>query len=93
MASQQAERAAELQDPEVRTELDRRVREEGETVVKSGGGGTTLDAQERLAEGRKKGGLSRTTESGNDRAEKEGAVRVEPDEKQLQQAKESLGRD
>jgi hypothetical protein len=51
MASQQAERAAELQDPEVRTELDRRVREEGETVVKSGGGGTTLDAQERLAEG------------------------------------------
>jgi hypothetical protein len=51
MASQQAERAAELQDPEIRAELDRRVREEGETVVKSGGGGTTLDAQERLAEG------------------------------------------
>ncbi|PUZ58154.1 hypothetical protein GQ55_5G487400 [Panicum hallii var. hallii] len=93
MASQQAERAAELKDPEVRAELDRRVREEGETVVKSGGGGTTLDAQERLAEGRKKGGLSRTTESGNDRAEKEGAVRVEPEERQLQQAKESLGRD
>ena len=51
MASQQAERAAELQDPEIRAELDRRVREEGETVVKSGGGGTTLDAQERLFEG------------------------------------------
>jgi len=42
--------------------------------------------------GRKKGGLSRATESGKERAEKEGAVRVEPDEKQLQQAKESLGR-
>jgi len=47
----QAEKAAELQDPEIRAELDRRVREEGETVIKSGGGGTTLDAQERLAEG------------------------------------------
>ncbi|CAL4951761.1 unnamed protein product [Urochloa decumbens] len=93
MASQQAEKAAELQDPEVRAELDRRAREEGQTVIKSGGGGTTLDAQERLAEGRKKGGLSRTTQSGNDRAEKEGAVRIVPDEKQLQEAKKSLGRD
>ncbi|CAL4965427.1 unnamed protein product [Urochloa decumbens] len=93
MASQQAEKAAELQDPEVRAELDRRAREEGQTVVESGGGGTTLDAQERLAEGRKKGGLSRTTQSGNERAEKEGAVRIEPDEKQLQEAKKSLGRD
>ncbi|CAL4958379.1 unnamed protein product [Urochloa decumbens] len=107
MASQQAEKAAELQDPEVREELDRRAREEGETVIKSGGGGggTTLDAQERLHHWkndyqyrsrrprRKKGGLSRTTQSGNDRAEKEGAVRIEPDEKQLQEAKKSLGRD
>ncbi|OEL35970.1 hypothetical protein BAE44_0003011 [Dichanthelium oligosanthes] len=85
MASQQAEKAAELQDPEIREELDRRVREEGETVIKSGAGGTTLNAQERLAEGRKKAGLSRTTESGNECAEtKEGAVHVEPDEKQLQ---------
>ncbi|KAF8663021.1 hypothetical protein HU200_013041 [Digitaria exilis] len=92
MASQQAEKAAELQDPRVRVELDRRVREEGEAVVKGGGGGTTLDAQERLAEGRKKGGLSRTTEPGNERVEKEGAVRIEPDEEQLQQAKESIGR-
>ncbi|RCV24774.1 hypothetical protein SETIT_5G113500v2 [Setaria italica] len=92
MASQQAEKAAELQDPRVRAELDRRVREEGETVIKSGGGGTTLEAQERLAEGRKKGGLSRTAESGNDRAEREGAaVRVEPDEKQLEEAKKSIG--
>ncbi|KAL6627385.1 hypothetical protein ACP70R_031111 [Stipagrostis hirtigluma subsp. patula] len=93
MASQQAERAAELQDPEVRAELDRRVREEGETVVKAGTGGTSLDAQERLAEGRKKGGLSRTTESGGDRAESEGAVLIEPDEKKLEEVKKDLGRD
>jgi hypothetical protein len=46
MASQQAEKAAELQDPE-----ERLVREEGETVVKGGTGGTSLEAQERLAEG------------------------------------------
>jgi hypothetical protein len=51
MASQQAEKAAELQDPEIRAALDRRVREEGETVVKGGTGGTSLAAQERLAEG------------------------------------------
>ena len=51
MASQQAEKAAELQDPEVRAELDRRVREEGATVIKGGAGGTSLEAQERLAEG------------------------------------------
>jgi len=50
-ASQQAEKAAELQDPEIRAALDRRVREEGETVIKSGTGGTNLEAQERLAEG------------------------------------------
>jgi hypothetical protein len=92
MASQQAQKAAELQDPRVREELHRRVREEGATVIKSGGGGTTLEAQERLAEGRKKGGLSRAAESGNDRAEREGAVRVEPDEKQLQEAMKSIGR-
>ncbi|KAJ1254935.1 hypothetical protein BS78_K307500 [Paspalum vaginatum] len=92
MSSQQAEKAAELQDPEVRAELDRRVREGGATVIKGGTGGTSLDAQERLAEGRKKGGLSRTAESGDDRAEGEGAVRVEPDDKQLQEAKKNLGR-
>lgn len=51
MASQQAEKAAELQDPEIREALDRRVREDGETVVKGGTGGTSLEAQERLAEG------------------------------------------
>ena len=51
MASQQGEKAAELQDPEIRAALDRRVREEGETVVKGGTGGTSLEAQERLAEG------------------------------------------
>jgi hypothetical protein len=46
--AQQVEKAAELQDPEIRAELDRLAREEGETVVK---GGKTLEAQERLAEG------------------------------------------
>lgn len=49
--AQQAKKAPELQDPEVRSELDRRVREDGETVVKGGTGGKSLDAQERLAEG------------------------------------------
>ncbi|KAL6848144.1 hypothetical protein ACP4OV_022272 [Aristida adscensionis] len=93
MALQQAERAAGLQDPAVRAELDRRAREDGETVVKAGAGGTSLDAQERLAEGRKKGGLSRAAESGGDRAESEGAVLVEPDEAKLKEAKEGLGRD
>ncbi|EES00279.1 hypothetical protein BDA96_03G065000 [Sorghum bicolor] len=91
-ASQQAEKAAELQDPEIRAALDRRVREEGETVIKSGTGGTNLEAQERLAEGRKKGGRSRTTESGKERAEKEGGVVIEPDEKQLQEAMKDIGR-
>ncbi|KAJ1282492.1 hypothetical protein BS78_03G056300 [Paspalum vaginatum] len=67
MSSQQAEKAAELQDPEVRAELDRRVREGGATVIKGGTGGTSLDAQERLAEGRKKGG-----------AESHGGVRRRP---------------
>jgi hypothetical protein len=50
--AQQVEKAAELQDPEIRAELDRLAREEGETVVVNGGtGGKTLEAQERLAEG------------------------------------------
>jgi hypothetical protein len=46
MTSQQAEKAAELQDPEIRAALDRRVREEGETVVKGGTGGASLEAQD-----------------------------------------------
>lgn len=49
--AQQVAKAPELQDPEIRAELDRRAREEGETVIKSGAGGKTLEAQERLAEG------------------------------------------
>lgn len=49
--AQQAEKAAELQDPEIRAELDRRARDDGKTVIKSGTGGKSLDAQERLAEG------------------------------------------
>jgi hypothetical protein len=89
----QVEKAAELQDPEIRAELDRRAREEGETVIKSGTGGKTLDAQERLAEGRKKGGRSRSTESGSERAEEEGGVLIEPDEKLLEEVKKDLGRD
>ncbi|CAD6232799.1 unnamed protein product [Miscanthus lutarioriparius] len=88
MASQQAE----LQDPEIRAALDRRVREEGETVVKGGTGWTSLEAQERLAEGRKKGGRSRTAESDKERAEKEGGVLIEPDEKQLQEAMKDISR-
>ena len=55
--AQQVKKAPELQDPEIRTELDRRAREEGETVVKSGTGGTTLEAQERLAEGTFRSGV------------------------------------
>ncbi|KQK02805.1 embryonic abundant protein 1 [Brachypodium distachyon] len=91
--AQQAKKAPELQDPEVRSELDRRVREDGETVVKGGTGGKSLDAQERLAEGRKKGGLSRGTESGIERADKEeGSVVIEPDEKLLEEVKKDLGR-
>ncbi|XP_051200930.1 late embryogenesis abundant protein B19.3-like [Lolium perenne] len=91
--AQQVEKAAELQDPEIRAELDRLAREEGETVVVNGGtGGKTLEAQERLAEGRKKGGRSRTTESGNERAEEDGGVVIEPDEKLLEEVKKDLGR-
>ncbi|EEE53911.1 hypothetical protein OsJ_00464 [Oryza sativa Japonica Group] len=91
--AQQAEKAAELQDPEIRAELDPRARDDGKTVIKSGTGGKSLDAQERLAEGRKKGGLSRTTESGKERADDDtGAVLIEPDDKMLKEAKKNLGR-
>ncbi|XP_006643780.1 em-like protein [Oryza brachyantha] len=91
--AQQAEKAPELQDPEIRAELDQRARDAGETVIKSGTGGKSLDAQERLAEGRKKGGLSRTAESGKERADEEaGAVLIEPDEKALKEVKKDLGR-
>ncbi|VFQ81149.1 unnamed protein product [Cuscuta campestris] len=55
MASQQQDRA----------ELDRRARE-GETVVPSGTGGKSLEAQERLAEGRHKGGETRKKELGTE---------------------------
>jgi hypothetical protein len=46
----------------------------------------------RFHAGRKKGGRSRTTESGKERAEKEGGVVIEPDEKQLQEAMKDIGR-
>uniref|UniRef100_A0ACD5VKV2 Uncharacterized protein n=1 Tax=Avena sativa TaxID=4498 RepID=A0ACD5VKV2_AVESA len=91
--AQQVTKAAELQDPEIREELDRRAREEGETVIKSGTGGKSLEAQERLAEGRKKGGRSRTDASGNERAEEDGGVLIEPDEKALEEVKKDLGRE
>lgn len=43
--------------------------------------------------GRKKGGLSRTTESGKERADDDtGAVLIEPDDKMLKEAKKNLGR-
>lgn len=43
--------------------------------------------------GRKKGGLSRGTESGIERADKEeGSVVIEPDEKLLEEVKKDLGR-
>ncbi|XP_060674414.1 late embryogenesis abundant protein EMB564-like [Ziziphus jujuba] len=54
-----------------RKELDQRARE-GETVVKGGTGGKSLEAQEHLAEGRKKGGLSTMDKSGKERAAEEG---------------------
>lgn len=74
-----------------RRELDERARR-GETVVPGGTGGKSLEAQERLAEGRsrggqtrreqlgtegyqemgRKGGLSTTEESGEERAQREG---------------------
>ncbi|KAJ1691601.1 hypothetical protein LUZ63_015756 [Rhynchospora breviuscula] len=65
MSSGQQER----QQP-TREELGRRAKE-GETVVPGGTGGGSLDAQERLSEGRRKGGLSTTTESGEERAKQE----------------------
>ena len=40
--------------------------------------------------GRKKGGRSRTAESDKERAEKEGGVLIEPDEKQLQEAMKDI---
>jgi hypothetical protein len=45
-----------------------------------------------LRAGRKKGGRSRTTESGNERAEEDGGVVIEPDEKLLEEVKKDLGR-
>ena len=39
---------------------------------------------------RKKGGRSRTAESDKERAEKEGGVLIEPDEKQLQEAMKDI---
>ncbi|KAM0854582.1 hypothetical protein ACQ4PT_050341 [Festuca glaucescens] len=79
--AQQVEKVAELQDPEIRAELDRLARKEGETVVKGGTGGKTLEAQERLAE-----------EPGSERAEEDGGVLIEPDEKLLEEVKKDLGR-
>ncbi|KAM0854583.1 hypothetical protein ACQ4PT_050341 [Festuca glaucescens] len=91
--AQQVEKVAELQDPEIRAELDRLARKEGETVVKGGTGGKTLEAQERLAEGTyTEGGAARTTEPGSERAEEDGGVLIEPDEKLLEEVKKDLGR-
>ncbi|KAJ3676345.1 hypothetical protein LUZ60_003757 [Juncus effusus] len=48
-----------------RAELDRRARE-GETVVPGGTGGKSLEAQERLAEGRSRGGQTRKEQIGSE---------------------------
>ncbi|OMO75976.1 Stress induced protein [Corchorus olitorius] len=56
---------------EERAQLDARARE-GETVVPAGTGGGSLGAQENLAKGRLKGGLSTMEKSGEERAAEEG---------------------
>ncbi|XP_062005629.1 protein SLE3-like [Rosa rugosa] len=61
----------DLKDPQKRAELDERARK-GETVIPGGTRGKTLEAQEHLAEGRRKGGLSTTDKSGEERAREEG---------------------
>ncbi|TVU18929.1 hypothetical protein EJB05_35049, partial [Eragrostis curvula] len=48
-----------------REELDRKA-QEGETVVPGGTGGNTLEAQEHLAEGRSKGGQTRSEQLGHE---------------------------
>ncbi|KAJ3696024.1 hypothetical protein LUZ60_001401 [Juncus effusus] len=50
---------------ESREELDRRAKE-GETVVPGGTRGKSLEAQERLAEGRQKGGETRRDQMGEE---------------------------
>ncbi|CAL4900177.1 unnamed protein product [Urochloa decumbens] len=50
---------------ESRKELDRKARE-GETVVPSGTGGKSLEAQEHLAEGRSRGGQTRREQLGQE---------------------------
>ncbi|OMO75974.1 Stress induced protein [Corchorus olitorius] len=60
---------------EERAELDSRARQ-GETVVPAGTRGKSLEAQENLAKGRFKGGLSSTDKSGEERAEEEG-IRID----------------
>ncbi|CAD6239663.1 unnamed protein product [Miscanthus lutarioriparius] len=77
MASQQAEKAAELQDPEIRVGITR--------AAPAGPASRPRSASP-------KGGRSRTAESGKERAEKEGGVLIEPDEKQLQEAMKDIGR-
>ncbi|XP_059317934.1 em protein H5-like [Lycium ferocissimum] len=48
-----------------RAELDRKARE-GETVVPGGTGGKSLEAQEHLAEGRRRGGQTRKEQIGEE---------------------------
>nr|CAB88093.1 Early-methionine-labelled polypeptide [Secale cereale] len=48
-----------------RSQLDRKARE-GETVVPGGTGGTNLQAQENLAEGRSRGGQTRKEQMGEE---------------------------
>ncbi|CAI9086909.1 OLC1v1020834C1 [Oldenlandia corymbosa var. corymbosa] len=55
-----AREAVDQLDPEKKRELEERVQHGGETVVPGGTGGTTLQAQANLAQGRSKGGRART---------------------------------
>ncbi|XP_076937030.1 10 kDa late embryogenesis abundant protein-like [Bidens hawaiensis] len=65
MASQQASKKSEEISEKEKKELDQRAAQ-GETVVPGGTRGKTLDAQERLAEGRSKGGQTRKDQLGTE---------------------------
>ncbi|XP_076938748.1 10 kDa late embryogenesis abundant protein-like, partial [Bidens hawaiensis] len=65
MASQQASKKSEQISEQEKKELDKRAAQ-GETVVPGGTRGKTLEAQERLAEGRSKGGQTRKDQLGTE---------------------------
>ncbi|KAL4576133.1 hypothetical protein LXL04_012222 [Taraxacum kok-saghyz] len=66
MASQQQERKiTDKVSEQEKKDLDKRAAE-GETVVHGGTGGKSLEAQERLVEGRSKGGQTRKDQLGTE---------------------------